>query len=211
MQGKHTQRIKAFLIMCVVLILLLGGLFFYLIDSDVLWDYMSMRDELQKCDVIFVPSGGIYTRFVHAIELYKGGYGDRIVLVFEEITPNKKDCIERYNLMDQRRLAERICAVEKMPFEEVDILEYSSHSYNDCMLLKEYRDREPFQSILAVTDQLHVRRLDFILQKIFSYDDVEIVHYPTFPEMSAKEFYQGDTVYLLQEMAKLLVYHIKYH
>lgn len=210
----YTERIRkrckiaTYAVLCVLLLGLSSALYIYMFKIDILWAAMDLRNEPSRSDIIFVPSGGLCTRFGRAAELYLEGYSNEIVVILEKVPRSVNQCIEKYSLPDQKATLFQMTEVERIPLGAVKFMEESTSSYYDCSLLAEYFEKRNFSSVLVVTDPLHAPRMALTLRKVFG--EINIVSCPTQPKGAVKKFYRNDKVYLLSEYLKYLFYKISY-
>lgn len=202
---------KSIILFISIIALALAGLSLYTVSflrSDRIWDQLLQYDEPDLCDVIFVPSGGLCSRFPRAAELFRAGYGS-ILLVILEMRPSENgECVEKYDLLGQMGMFRRMAEVEGIPEEKLVIRANSPSSYDDCLFLEEYFIENRFASVMVVTDPIHGPRVVTLIESLIP--ELNVVNCPTVEKTEVRKFYNDDLVYLASEYLKSLVYRVKY-
>ena len=80
-----TRKSKFRTLISAILIVAISGMVYILSMGHIL----TREDELKKADVIVVLLGSIPDRILQAVDLYKDGYGDKIIMVETEKIGNE--------------------------------------------------------------------------------------------------------------------------
>ncbi len=205
------QRSKSLIRLIVALAFLFLGsaiLAIFFLRSELVWNQLLQYDEPARCDVIFVPSGGMCSRFPRAAELFKEGFGDILFVTLEVRPAENSECVEKYDLLGQMGMIRRMVEVEGIPEEKLEIRGYSPSSYDDCLFLREYFETSRFDSVMIVTDPVHASRVVTLVESLMP--ELEVISCPTAEKDEVRKFYKNDLVYLASEYLKNLVYRIRY-
>lgn len=90
---------------------------------------------------------------------------------------------------------------------------WSKRGGADCELLYAYWKRNPFRSVIVVTDAPHARRFRMVMNKVFRDADVKIISCPSFPERPLEDFFADEedyVMYVSSEYVKIVAYVLKY-
>lgn len=90
---------------------------------------------------------------------------------------------------------------------------WSKRGGTDCELLYAYWKRNPFRSVIVVTDAPHARRFRMVMNKVFRDADVKIISCPSFPERPLEDFFADEedyVMYVSSEYVKIVAYVLKY-
>jgi len=177
--------------------------------------FLAQNDPLIKCEVIFAPASRADTNFLYAVRLLKEGWGDRLVATAPKRSPLTKKFEETYGLSNcsWTSILRQVFQKEGFPLEKLTILEGSVSSFTDCELLHGHWRKQPFDSVIVVTDAPHARRMRMAMDKVFGDGDAKIFSCPSFPETPIEDFFAENDDYVLfvfEEYMKIAAYTIKY-
>lgn len=174
-------------------------------------------DELKKSDGIVVLMGSIPDRILQAVELYKEGYGEKIIMV--ETYKRGYELLEKKNIDDiplNEKLNELIAIKMGVPEEDIIIIEGNTDSTQDkAIRVRDYlRENLNISSLILVTSKSHSFRATKIFEKAFNKLDnkVEVISCPTkYDEFDEKNWYkdreQIETV--IFETIKLMNFYLR--
>ena len=183
--------------------------------AKVLGGFLAKKDPLEKCEVIFAPWSRLRTNFVYAMRLVKDGWGERLVMTSPKAAPAEKDFRAAYGLesCSPGEVLRKVSEKEDLPAEKLTILEDSISTYTDCELLYACWEKNPFRSVIVITDAPHSRRFRMVMNKVFRGADVKIVSCPSFPGRPLEDVFADEedyVMYVASEYVKIVAYVFKY-
>lgn len=130
-------------------------------------EFLVIKDDPKKSDIIFVPSGNPRVRFVKAIELLKEGFADRIVLNLEKPNEGDRAFERRYGKrFSTEAFVEHIMKVEGVSPVRVIIPDQRPVStIEDFALLKRIMEEKGFHSVIITTSWFHLRRCQLVARR----------------------------------------------
>jgi len=123
--------------------------------------WLVVEDQASKADIAVILGGGGGSRLSKGLALYEAGLVERLVLV---------DIDKQAWAVMLRRL----CPECREGAGDVVILEGSTSTYTDALLVKQYAESEGIESLVVVTDPYHTRRSLIIFQSRFKGSGVAI-------------------------------------
>lgn len=156
------------LLMCVLLCVVLAGLFFnYRPLLTRYADLFSVHNATPGADALVVLGGRIETRFPRALELYRQGYADKILLT--DLRPHNCgipdfDCSERKIALAQRDYFEPGAPVVVVPSRNGT---GAVSTFDEAWDLLLYSQRNGYSRLIIVTDDFHTRRALYAFRKVF--------------------------------------------
>jgi uncharacterized SAM-binding protein YcdF (DUF218 family) len=157
---------------------------------------------------ILILSGGPFTRIPKALELYKKGYGKRLLLTTERPLNSKFAHLAFTN----EEIAREIATMLSTPatFESVPSLKGGATStFDEAHDLLVYCIKENIKHLIIVTDAFHTRRALYAFKKIFQGSSIKIEAAAAFNEAHREENWwrsdRGIAAYLLEPI-KFAVY-----
>ena len=157
---------------------------------------------------ILILSGGPFTRIPKALELYKKGYGKRLLLTTERPLNSKLAHLAFTN----EQIAPEIAKMLSTPatFESVPSLKGGATStFDEAHDLLVYCIKENIKHLIIVTDAFHTRRALYAFKKIFQGSSIKIEAAAAFNEVYSEENWwrsdRGIAAYLLEPI-KFAVY-----
>lgn len=177
-----TLKIKVRHIVIIAAVLLAAILVFfitapYLADMAARW--LTVRNDLEKCDIIFVHGGSEKRRVPFALNLYEQGYGGRFVIAMAKPDRWEEETLERYGVKTYPEiLVEAMLKTEGIDTSSTVVFRDSVSTLDEMKKLREYYDSCNFKSALIITDPIHSRRSMFCARKYFRDTDVKLVSWP---------------------------------
>lgn len=159
-------------ILFIAFVLAISGVVYVAVNIDSLLDlagsFLVIEDQPEKCDMVFVPSGNPGPRLPKAIELFKSGLADKIVINLEKTSANQMAFQRRYgDRFSKRALVEHIIQVEGLDRSKVIIpTGTSSSTREDFELLKGITEKEKADSVIVTTSWYHLRRCQMVANRI---------------------------------------------
>lgn len=122
---------------------------------------------------IVILSGGDATRIPKGLEIYKEGYGTRLLLTTER--PRNSQVAQIF--LSKMELAEEISKIVNIPakFELVPSLKGGATStFDEAIDLLSFCLQENIKHLIIVTDAFHSRRALYAFKKIFSNQSIKL-------------------------------------
>lgn len=149
----------------------------YGIDSIASW--LTVSDNLTKSDIIFVLGGEGYRRVPFAMELYKKGYGKKVIITIGRQDSKRIETEKKYGIKPyDENMVNTILEREDIDSSYVILLKDSLSTRDDTVKLRDYYEKEKFSSAIVVTDPVHSRRSLMCLKLKFKDTDVKFISYP---------------------------------
>lgn len=184
---------KKFLITLAIIIaiLLLGRL-----SLPILGSFLVAQDELRPSNVIVVLMGSGPDRMLGAVELYKQGHGDEIVMVRNMVRGYDLVVSQGVRIPHDSDIAKEVAVQLGVPAEKVTILPGDALSTQDeAVIVREYlQSQKKIDSLIIVTSKEHSGRAKKIFIKAISSLDreIRIISCPTqYDDFNAKEWWQS--------------------
>lgn len=146
-----------------VFILLVSG-FFLLFREELAFAMIQkliVSDNIESADLI-VALGGENNRKIKAVELFKQGYGKKILFTGFEIT---REDYARYGLT---------------PNEYVYPVKSAFNTYEESQIVLEIAKKSKFKSVIVVTSFYHSRRASETFKHYFEKEGIKVMVYPVF-------------------------------
>jgi uncharacterized SAM-binding protein YcdF (DUF218 family) len=151
--------VKKFLAWFVGVIVVLGILVFGILIG--LGFYLSPQDRLEKADAIVVVSGGQTTsRADKGIELYKEGYGPKLIFSGAALDDGPSNALA----MRQQAIAEGV------PPQNIFIDEGSQNTFENATNTKQILEELNAKKIILVTSPYHQRRVNQTFEHVLGTD-----------------------------------------
>jgi uncharacterized SAM-binding protein YcdF (DUF218 family) len=122
---------------------------------------------------ILILSGGPFTRVPKALELYKQGYGKRLLLTTEQPLNSKI----AYLTFTNQQIAQGISEALTTPatFESVPSLKGGATStFDEAHDLLAYCIKNKLKHLIIVTDAFHTRRALYAFKKVFQGNNIKV-------------------------------------
>ncbi|MDQ7821457.1 MAG: YdcF family protein [Candidatus Eremiobacteraeota bacterium] len=171
--------------------------------------WLTVQDGAQACDIVFVHGGKAERRVPYGAELFKKGYGKKIVITIgrddQWVTDFSREYgIDKFDVM----VVKAILKNRDIPPSSSVLLMDSLSTRDDARKLREYYDRTPFRDALVVTDSIHSRRSMLCLHRAFKGTGVKFYSHPLVLEEQLGKFSDSDDYvnYVIEEELRLLFY-----
>ncbi len=193
------------LLVCALLCVILICLFFNYKPLLTLYaGLFSVHNATPGANALVVLGGGIETRFPRALELYRQGYSDKILLT--DMRPYTCgvpdfDCSQRKIAYAQRDYFEPGAPVSVVPSRSGT---GAVSTFDEAWDLLLYSQRNGYSRLIIVTDEFHTRRALYAFRKVFkgSGVTVEAMGAPN-AVFDAQNWWRSDVglkVYLIEPM-----------
>lgn len=181
-----------------------------------LGSFLVVEDKPQRSDIIVVLMGSGPDRMLGAVELYKAGYADEIVMV--------RNMVRGYDLVVSRGvkiphdtdIAREVAVQLGMPAEKVNILPGDALSTQDeAIQVREYlKSQKDIDSLIIVTSKYHSGLAKKIFVKAMGSIDreVRVISCPSqYDDFNAEGWWQSreDLKRGVMEYAKLLHFYLR--
>jgi uncharacterized SAM-binding protein YcdF (DUF218 family) len=158
---------KVFFYILIFLILIVFGIInYYPFLLTTYAEFFTVNNATKGADAIVVLSGNIETRFPRAVQLFKEGYAQQILLTESRLRNTRFKNI----LMDEKAIARAIMDAlrVKVPVVVVSSLKGGATStFDEAYDLRSYGQENRFKHLIIVTDNNHTRRALYAFKKIF--------------------------------------------
>jgi uncharacterized SAM-binding protein YcdF (DUF218 family) len=147
--------------------LLLTGLLVYPFRFQILTglaDFLTVDDQLQPADVIFVLNGDVYTRPFHTAELFKQGLAPQIAIAKEEDLPDVELGISPNGTDVAVSIMKELGVLD----ENIIVLHINggvTSTRDEAKTLRDYVDENHIKRVILVTSAFHTRRAKWISEK----------------------------------------------
>lgn len=149
--------------------------FIYLlgIGSHPLWlpifaKYLIVKTPLKKCDLIVVSAGSYY-RFLYAIDLKKGDYAQKILLLgderFKDISGEKTPL----KMAFQEALDEGVAPEDLVSSN-------STSTQDDAIVARKLMLARGLQSAIVISDRYNMKRVSIIFDRVFRDMPIDLVY-----------------------------------
>jgi uncharacterized SAM-binding protein YcdF (DUF218 family) len=168
MKTKMKNWLRLLSLTCVTL--LLFGLLAYIFHSQILTglaDFLTVDDQLQPADVIFVLNGDVHTRPFRAAELFKQGLAPQITIAKAENLP----AAEMGLFPNETEVNIDVMKKLGVPDENIVVLapdEEATSTRDEAKTLRDYVDEQNIKRVILVTSAFHTRRAQWIVEKELS-------------------------------------------
>jgi uncharacterized SAM-binding protein YcdF (DUF218 family) len=163
---------KLFIALSIIIaILILGRL-----SLPSLGTFLVAEDEPQQSDIIVLLMGSGPDRMLGAVDLYKQGYADEIVMVRNMVSGYDLGVSQGVKIPHDTDIAREVAVQQGVPEEKVTVLPGDALSTQDeAIAVREYLKSEPdIDSLIIVTSKSHSGRAKKIFVKAMSSMDREI-------------------------------------
>jgi uncharacterized SAM-binding protein YcdF (DUF218 family) len=138
--------------------------------------YLVAEDEPQQSDIIVLLMGSGLDRMLGAVDLYKQGYADHIVMVRNMVRGYDLVINQGVKILHDTDIAKEVAVQLGVPVEKITVLPGDSLSTQDeAIQVREYLRSEPdIDSLIIVTSKSHSGRANKIFVKAMNSLDREI-------------------------------------
>jgi hypothetical protein len=186
--------------------------------SGVLYKKLTLHDQPQPVDVIFVMAGRM-ERKSYGLDLFRAGLAPRLVLSVGrfEVTRTKRfqlpGCDELISLRDKTPPNERHFFVEVngsvVQIRKVKLAAWNT--YGEALGLREWLKDENVRHVMVISTDIHLRRVALSFSKVFQNLPEHFVYCPVPCDLSSLKQERwwtrpNDRGYVLKELCKLTGY-----
>ncbi|MGI6120146.1 MAG: YdcF family protein [Desulfosporosinus sp.] len=206
------KLIKLFITIILILaVLILGRL-----SLPGLGNFLAAQDEPQPSDIIVVLMGSGPDRMLGAVDLYKAGYADEIVMVRNMVRGYDLAVSHGLKIPHDTDIAREVAVQSGVPAEKVTILPgHALSTQDEAVQVREYlKGQKDIDSLIIVTSKYHSGRAKKILVKAMDSLDreVRVISCPTrYDDFNAERWWQNreDLKRGVQEYLKLLNFYLR--
>ena len=180
-----------------------------------LGNFLTYRTGIEPADYIVVLNGSSYDRVREAVDLYRNGYGKKI-LIPASFTPCGYDEIRDLGIKLLDFCEINVAVLRKYNIAEDDIkttLDRSFGTREEAISVKNYLDGAETISLILVTSHFHSRRAYKIFKKVFHGRNIKIMCQPTkYDHIDMNNWWKvgWQRKWILFEYLKLAYYSIRY-
>ena len=187
-------------------VLLLQFYIFHHFWLTVAGQYLVYQDDIKPADAILVLGGGRKERVSQGVELYKNGYGAKVLFTGmpERVAPGEK--------LNWAISAQKFAGIEGLPKDKSILILESKSTHDDAALSKEVCFQNNFKSLIVVTEPYHTRRSFYVFKKAFKGSGVKIMICPVQNSWyQPNDWWQTEDgfMYTSSEFVKLIYYFLK--
>jgi uncharacterized SAM-binding protein YcdF (DUF218 family) len=188
---KKPQKKLIITLAIILVVLLLGRL-----SLPALGSFLISQDEPQHSDIIVVLMGSGPDRMLGAVDLYKQGYADGIVMVRNMVRGYDLAVNQGVKIPHDSDLAREVAVQLGVPTEKVTILPGDALStQEEAIRVREYlKGEKEIDSLIVVTSEYHSGRAKKIFVKAMSPLDreVRVISCPTqYDDFNAEVWWQS--------------------
>jgi len=196
---KQSSKKKWFITLAITIVLAVLLFFTYPLILTGLANNLVYEKPTNKADVIIVLSGGEDNRIITAVDLYKKGISDKILMC------GGGPFLGRYYAEYMGDYARRLGVKRRNLLYELNSLSTYENAKFSYPIIK----RQEFKSILIVTSKYHTKRSYKAFQKFYKGIDIYIVG--SKDGINYKKWWQNyeSTEKILNEFVKTLIYFFK--
>ena len=191
-----------------LLVLFIIGLAAYIFHRPILnglGAYLVLSEPLEKADIIRVL-GGSPDRYLFGTDLYKRGFGNKLVFSFwDDYLPLVRRTTSQ--------LIKEYTQSQGIPEDALLILEGIS-TYQEALITKDLIESEGFRSVMVVSSPYHMRRASIIFDHVIG-DRAKLIYVavpPGWTDFRVSNWWQDEesAVSVLHEYVALVYYYFKY-
>jgi len=146
-----------------------GTIFFYFYHAPLLQAYagfFTVHTAHKGADAIVVLAGTVETRIPRAADLYRQGYGPRILITEERPVNAFTEQIHCSNSQMARALLDLLqvnCELTRVP----SLKGGATSTFDEAYDLRDWSQKHNYKRIIIVSDNFHTRRALYAFKKIF--------------------------------------------
>ncbi len=143
--------------------------------------FLVFEQELQKADVIVVLNGRDTERSLAAVDLYKGGYANLIILAQGSKQPGCDEFWKRVgNKFDGKIFFQRAIEAMGIPENSFKVIgDGVSSTYDEAKATKRFMRQNGYKSILLVTSKWHSKRAYLTFKSALKNDGIKVTVHPS--------------------------------
>lgn len=165
--------------------------------------WLVVDDPLQKVDVIVVLSGDRGERVEHAVDLYKKGYADKLLITGGIVYDNITIC----DLMAEHAIRLGV------PPEAIIREEEADSTYENAVLSKDMLQEMHIKKAIIVSSNYHMRRVKLTFDRVYSGSGVVLIYSPAIDRnYDAINWWKDNKgiMFVINEYVKIVGYYMKY-
>jgi len=142
---------------------------------------MIFAQEPQKADVIIVLNGRDTERSLMAVDLYKQGYSNLIVMAINSRQPGSDEFWKRVNNnFDGKVFFQRAIEAMGVPEKSFEFIGNGvTSTYDEAVVTKEFLKKNGYKSILLVTSKWHSKRAYLTFRSALKNEGIKIIVQPS--------------------------------
>jgi len=190
---------KLFIILVLIVIVLLIFTYPYLLPP--FGYFLTYEQAPRKADLILVLNGRDTERSLAAVDLYKQGYANLIVMARLAKQPGSDEFTKRVgDHFDGRPFFQRAVEAMGVPKTSFVVIENGvASTYEEALATKEFLKQNGYKSILLVTSKWHSKRAYLTFRSALKSDGIKIIIQP-----SKYDAYRSDAWWKTETDAKLV-------
>lgn len=162
---RYAACLTRLLALSAIVLLVLGSLYLWRVPILIgLAEFLTIDDQPQQADIIYILSGDVESRPFHAATLYAQGVAPKIVIPVEEEFPSMK-----LGLMPNRtKVMAQVLMAQGVPEEQIILLDTPggvTSTWDETVVLREYIQAESLERVVIVTTAFHTRRARWIFSR----------------------------------------------
>ena len=171
--------------------------------------------ELKPADYLVVLNGSLYDRACEAADLYKEGFGKKI-LFSGDFQRCGYDTVREMGIpiLSDAQVNAEICKKKGVQSGDVILVpENSFGTHAEALSVYEYLKEHPVQSIILVTSHIHSRRTYMTFKRVLKKIPVTIMSKPTrYDHLDIRNWWNGswEKKWVFWELLKLIYYYFRY-
>ncbi len=173
--------------------------------------YLTCEQIPRKADLIIVLNGRDTERSLAAVDLYKQGYANLIVIARLATQPGSDEFKRRVgDNFDGRTFFQR--AVEAMGVPKTSLVIIGNgvtSTYDEAIAARDFLREKGYKTMILVTSKWHSRRAYLTFQSVFKNENVTMTFYPTkYDTFDPRTWWKSrtDVKSVFSEYGKLLYY-----
>lgn len=209
LRHKENGRVITFIALLIFAAFFIG-IFSYERALNAVADYLIVKDELEKANIIVVLAGNSFERATIAAILFHKGFAPEVMTTGELIPDDFK--IFRLNLTEAEDAAKWLMEL-KVPEGAITAIKKSTSTYEDALVAKEYTSKNGIKSAIIVSSPYHMRRVKMTFDRLFKDTKIKLLYYPAMnADFSTKGWWkrEKDLIWVNNEYLKMLHYWLKY-
>jgi uncharacterized SAM-binding protein YcdF (DUF218 family) len=200
--------IKKLHIISIIVVLLLVIIFTHKLWLEAIAEFLAVNDKLTQTDAIVVLDSGNGPAYNHGVELYKLGYGKKIILVGGNIN------LPGIRTTSAHLTMQWVINSMKVPQDDVMVEERPMSIYESAEYIKEDMIRWNFKSAVIVGLPYHTRRAKMTFKRIFdNKDDISLIFSSADDEQFRSHKWwtrENESIAVITEYCKIILYFFKY-
>ncbi|WP_022850351.1 YdcF family protein [Limisalsivibrio acetivorans] len=162
----------------IVMVLIALGAFLYMNADRMLTAYGSMFivDNPKKSERMLILGGSVFNRTKKAMELYRRGYGERVLLTRVNDIMYPEWVKERHPdmVMDENTLVAELLRREGVPFRFLDTTIQATSTFDEAWELVRDAEKHDYKSVIIVTSDYHTMRARYAFRKVLDKADTDL-------------------------------------